>query len=754
MFRLIILLLIEAFCVVNLAAQKSSFLFEPNPNAAKEFWKDWSVYAHANPQIPIQFSDGPLKDCSFDGFAFNGQPQFLCTCNNLDAAKTIGTQNLWLGGSLGLNLSGVGMNKLALWDGGSARQTHVEFGGRVVVIDTPSAVSGHTTAVVGNLMAAGLNPNVKGMSYQTQLRNWNFTNDNAEIIAAAPSLFLSNHSYVSVCGWTYIGSNLYWYGDSSLNMYRDYKYGFYNDRTRIWDSVMYQNPYYLMVKAAGNDRGLGVAPGSTHYYWNGSAWALTNTTRDSVGPYDCISTFGCAKNILTVGAINVMPNGYTGSSAVAVLSYSAWGPTDDGRIKPDLVAASGSILSTGTANDSAYSSLGGTSIASPNVTGSLLLLQEYFYQLKGRYMRNATLKGLAIHSADRCKNSPGPDYECGWGVPNMTRAAMCLKDSIRNTVLENSLANNDSFAIRVLIATGDSLRLTLAWTDPKGITTLPLYNDTTPKLVNDLDLRVLDSNLNIVAMPFVLNPASPASPATTGDNRRDNIEQIYSTSLSSGKYWVKVKHKGQLQNQNAQSYSLIISGAPLYAATLPVTWVSLNAKQESWNEASIYFTVSREMNNHHFEIEFSEDGTVFSEVGSIYKVAGNSNKINVYRFLHRLNHGFQNTSFYRIKQVDYDGNIAYSKVFELKASADWSYYLITPNPFTEQITVSMFSKNNSENTFKVYNMFGECVHNEKRNVFGLNAIMLNLFSLPNGMYILEITESNSTNKVYQTIVKE
>jgi hypothetical protein len=742
-----------AFCAASLSAQKASFFYEPDPISSKQFWREYQQYSASKSNIPLTFSSESGANCTFDGFGFRGQPQFLCTCNNLDAAKTIATNKLWLGGSLGLNLSGIGLNKLAVWDGGSARTSHIELVGRVVVVDTPSAISSHATAVIGNMVASGLNPNIRGMSYQSQLRNWNFTNDNAEIIGAAPNLFLSNHSYASTTAWTYIGGNLYWYGDSTLNRLKDWKFGYYDNRSRIWDSVMVQNPYYLMVKAGGNDRGSGVAPGTLHYYWKDTAWALSTATRDTVGPYDCISTFGNAKNILTIGAVQVIPNGYAGPSSINMLSYSSWGPTDDGRIKPDLVGASGVIMSVGSANDSAYAGLGGTSMAAPNVCGSLLLLQQYHHQLKGTYMRNASLKGLAIHTADRCKVNPGPDYECGWGLPNMAKAALCLKDSIKNSIFEASLNNNDSFLKEVYVTSGDSLRVTLCWTDPKGITGAPAYNDTTPKLVNDLDIRLTNMAGNTLAFPFILNPASPSLAATTGDNKRDNVEQIYTTALPTGRYKIKVNHKGQLQNQQAQPFSLLISGAPIYSLALPVKWLSISAVQTNWNEAKISWSTTSELNNKAFIIEYSLDGNTFLVAGKIAITNPNKLGLNQYQFAHKLNSGLPETIYYRIKQEDIDGNFSYSKTISLQNSNPWYIGSVYPNPFNTNFWVNISTQPNSQNTFEVYNITGKLLFSETKITSGSQTISIDLSAYQQGVYLLKIVESGSNNSCILKIIK-
>ena len=56
----------------------------------------------------------------------------------------------------------------------------------------------------------------------------------------------------------------------------------------------------------------------------------TTTNVCSLGPYGVVAPPGTAKNVITVGAIN--------SDDGAMTVFSAWGPTDDGRLKPDLVA--------------------------------------------------------------------------------------------------------------------------------------------------------------------------------------------------------------------------------------------------------------------------------------------------------------------------------------------------------------------------------------------------------------------------------
>ena len=70
-------------------------------------------------------------------------------------------------------------------------------------------------------------------------------------------------------------------------------------------------------------------------------WVSSTAYREPDGGtdgYDCIGNRGVAKNILTVGAVKDIPAGYSTPADVIIEDYSGWGPTDDGRIKPDIVA--------------------------------------------------------------------------------------------------------------------------------------------------------------------------------------------------------------------------------------------------------------------------------------------------------------------------------------------------------------------------------------------------------------------------------
>ncbi len=537
---------------------------------AKE--KKWST------EIKL-LNGGTAKLSGVDAF---GLPIYIKSTNNTIAAATTKASQLWPGGTSGLNLSGstaAMKNKLAVWEyGGIPLASHVEFGGRILQKDNTSVASSeHATHVSGVLIASGVNPIAKGMAYGIQtLFSYDETNDLAEMTSeAANGLLLSNHSYGIVAGWEYNTDKSRWEYNGRPNENEDFRYGYYSDDASLLDSILYNAPNYLMVSAAGNDRSSnGPAVGEPYYRPNASGTMISAGNRPSSissnNSYDIIAGYGIAKNNITIGAVNGIPSGYSKPEDVVMSSFSAWGPTDDGRIKPDFVADGVSVTSPISTNNTAYGTFSGTSMATPNATGSLLLLQEYYTKLKpSSFLRAATLKALAIHCTDEAGTTEGPDYKFGWGLLNVEKAAKVLGNAISSNnastssdlVLEKTLLNGQSFT-QTFIASGKvPLRATIAWTDPTAAvnnndaTTL---NDRTKKLVNDLDIQI--TRTGKIHLPWTLDVNNPAYAAVRANNNTDNVERIDVDSTIPGEtYTITISHKNTLV-RGSQAYSLIVSG--------------------------------------------------------------------------------------------------------------------------------------------------------------------------------------------------
>lgn len=495
------------------------------------------------------------------GIEPDGKPLFFGT-SNLNAAKTVSTDKVWPGGSAGLNLTGTGMS-IGIWDGGKILTTHDEFAGRAIQADGATTLSNHATHVSGTMIAAGINSNAKGMAFEANLRAHDWAFDVMEMAnEAADGQLLSNHSYKHISGW----EGQYWYGDTAISRLKDYKFGFYETSTRQYDLICNYAPYYLPVVAASNDRNnTSSYPGkpNTGYCWNGTAWVYSSSARPSDGPYDCIPTFCTAKNILTVGNVYDIPAGYASPSNVVLVSSSSCGPTDDGRIKPDIVANGLSVVSSSSSGVSAYVSMSGTSMATPNTSGSLLLVQQHHHNLYGQYLKSATLKALVINTADEAGVANGPDYQFGWGLLNTKKAcdAITNNDSV-SLIKEISLKQGQTFSMDFYTDGATAIRSVIAWNDPAA-TISPWVNDpTTPKLVNNLNMVITKSSTTW--SPYILNPASPSSMATTGSNNLDNVERIDINSPTAGVYTLTVTHSGTLQN-GEQDFALVITGVKNYA---------------------------------------------------------------------------------------------------------------------------------------------------------------------------------------------
>ncbi|WP_281321828.1 S8 family serine peptidase [Flavobacterium aestivum] len=480
----------------------------------------------------------------------DGKSPIYFATENVNAAKSTRTNYLNTGGGLGLNLNGQTMTAY-VWDGGATLPTHNEFGGRVSITDgvttivTTSNNSQHANHVTGTIVAAGTVAASKGMAYQANARTNEWNNDLSEATTAATNgMLLSNHSY----GWATRNA-------SGAVLIAPWRFGAYETVARDWDNLMYNAPYYLMVKAAGNDGNDNTA----------------NTSPLGGNPaYDKLTGYAtCKNNLVIANANDAVINASGGLTSVTINTSSSQGPTDDLRIKPDITGNGTSVYSTATLTspitpltNSSYGNATGTSMASPNVTGTLLLLQQHYKNKTGNFMRAATLKGLALHTADDA-GAVGPDAIFGWGLLNAKFAAETITKSGTNAIVqEHTLANGSSYSFTVVSDGINPLIASISWTDPAGVA----YGGSTPnigtaKLINDLDIRV--TNGSGTYFPYRLTSATTNG---LGDNTKDPYERI-NINGASGVYTVTVTHKGTLANAN-QRYSLIVTGITMPSTDL------------------------------------------------------------------------------------------------------------------------------------------------------------------------------------------
>ena len=461
-----------------------------------------------------------------------GLPIYYST-NNVDAAKSTRTNHLNTGGSLGLNLNGQGMT-VRVWDGGNVRTTHNAFGGRVTIGDDASNPANifHATHVTGTMIASANPANIKGMAFQANARTFNWTDDTAEAVSEAQlGMLISNHSYgvpitsnsVTLPSW-YIGA--------------------YSNESVAWDEITYEAPYFLPVMSAGND-------GQNN-----------NNPEPLTFGYDKLTSDKTAKNSLIVANcqdVTTATNGTVVLSNILINPSSSQGPTDDLRIKPDITGNGTGLTSTGNANNSATGSSSGTSMSSPNVAGTLILLQQHNKNITNSFMRSATLKGLVCHTADDAGDI-GPDPVFGWGLLNAKKAVETITNNgLSSWISEENLNNNEVYTMTVNSNGMAPLMATISWTDLPGVANNGTLgaNDPTPALVNDLDIRIT-RNANTY-FPWKLNSDLSLPALRTGDNDVDNVEQVKIDNPPAGQYTITVSRKGSLVTGN-QKFSVVITG--------------------------------------------------------------------------------------------------------------------------------------------------------------------------------------------------
>jgi hypothetical protein len=512
------------------------------------------------------------------------QPVYLKT-DNSNAAISTGA-NLLRSSPYSLLGSGI---VIGMWDGGSGRASHQEFGSRLTVMDGSASID-HATHVGGTLIASGVVSSARGMASTAQVHSYDWNSDLSEMTSrgasaagASGKLYLSNHSYGNISGWAYVnGGSPYraweWYGLGTTATAIDPDFGIYNSTARDQDSLAFNAPYYLIFRSAGNDRGENPSVGQSVALSPGSLTVVSYDTAlhpagDAFyrGGYDTIGYASVAKNVITVGsATDAVTSGVRDITKANMSTFSSWGPTDDGRIKPDIVANGDGLYSALNGSDTSYGTYSGTSMSSPNACGSAaLLIEQYSLLFPSSAMRASTLKGLLIHTADDRGNT-GPDYRFGWGLVNVKSAADLIRDHhdqpIRQRITESQISTSVTSRTHSFVWDGVSpIRATLSWTDPAGTSTTT-SESRIARLVNNLQVKLIapDGSEHLpYVMPFVgtWTQASMELAATRGTNNTDNVEQVLISSPPvSGTYRAVVSYSGTLTN-SSQNYSLLLTGS-------------------------------------------------------------------------------------------------------------------------------------------------------------------------------------------------
>lgn len=538
------LTLFSGFAIAQTQVGSKTITKHYDPLKAEELSKEVSEFEEANFKeamrlakkhnwpLSFEYEDGRLAQLV--GVQDGKTPKYYTTYNK-GGVYTIHADKVHTGGSLGLDINGEGM-LVGVWDANTVLLSHQSFEGRATKRDNHSSTHHHSTHVTGTIIGskAFVQGNAIGVAHKASAITYDWFNDTSEMISAAQNdaLLVSNHSY-GLATLTNSGQpTVYpWY------------FGQYNADSRTLDQMLYQFEYYLPVYAAGNDRG---------YH------SLLNPGKQG---YDLLTDETNAKNNLVVASAYEVLN-YTSPNSVTLSNFSNFGPTDDGRVKPDITAKGHNVYSATNYSNTAYDYYDGTSMAAPSIAGGITLIQQYAYQQNNAYYRSATIRALVAHTAYKAGPEGNPNYRYGWGVMDVATAIQTVDETNTSTRVDELVLRQGEEYMTTIVADGQTALIgTIAWTDMPGTTNSGPNNEDSrsPRLVNDLDLRLVATD-GTVNYPFVLNPELPRNAPGKGDNIRDNIEKI-EILAPEGEYNLVVSHKGSLQGTNSeQKFSLVLSG--------------------------------------------------------------------------------------------------------------------------------------------------------------------------------------------------
>jgi hypothetical protein len=161
-----------------------------------------------------------------------------------------------------------------------------------------------------------------------------------------------------------------------------------------------------------------------------------------------------------------------------------------------------------------------------------------------------------------------------------------------------------------------------------------------------------------------------------------------------------------------------------------------------WHTAS-------ELNNDHFELQRMTDDGDFASIGTI-KGAGTTTQEQAYTF--DDNNPLSGVNYYRLKQVDIDGNFAYSDIVAITTPANGSLSIsIFPNPAKNYVNISVSAIDNGSGQLELVDILGKVIYQQDISLSsGTTVTRLDLSSYETGQYLIRFT-SSTVNKVTKVI---
>jgi hypothetical protein len=222
---------------------------------------------------------------------------------------------------------------------------------------------------------------------------------------------------------------------------------------------------------------------------------------------------------------------------------------------------------------------------------------------------------------------------------------------------------------------------------------------------------------------------------TDGRFLKGCIDELRISSEAKSADWIKTEYNNQ---NNPSSFVTITNDQTCFV--VPVNMISFTGEKVG-EDAVLTWSTATEVNNDRFEIERRFAGQKeYTYVGTV-DGNGTSNNINHYTFVDITNPWNTDVTYYRLKQIDFDGKFEYHGDVALTTSNEVQVN-IYPNPTMDKTTVTLASSTrNDQAIIQIYDLFGRNVTSDAVLEQRGESVAIDVSSLRNGSYVVRI-ESN------------
>ncbi len=182
---------------------------------------------------------------------------------------------------------------------------------------------------------------------------------------------------------------------------------------------------------------------------------------------------------------------------------------------------------------------------------------------------------------------------------------------------------------------------------------------------------------------------------------------------------------------------------------VPVELLSFEGKEDGRTNILNWVTVS-ETNNSHFMLQRSADGTRFSDIA---KIEGNGTSSNRHDY-NFVDQEPLTLSYYRLKQVDFDGTFEYSEVVSIQRRSDkFSIVSLFPNPTSDNIQLNYHVNKASKVNIQLTDVLGRVISSNTHSADkGINNYTIDMNAYAVGVYFVKL--QNGGENIVRKIVKE